>query len=96
MPVIQEETQMRNTLVIAGLLTAFVAMSPATAAEMGSCNDMFMKADKNSDGSVGGTEVSAFEGAYIKSGGHMNETTKIITKDQFLEACMKDAFKDMN
>lgn len=87
---------MRNTLVIASLLTAFVAMSPATAAEMGSCTDMFMKADKNSDGSVGGTEVSAFEGAYIKSGGHMNETTKIITKDQFLEACMKDAFKDMN
>jgi hypothetical protein len=86
---------MRNTLVIAGLLMALAVVSPVSAAEMGSCQDMFSKADKNGDGSVGGPEVSAFEGAYIKSGGHMNETTKVITKEQFLDACMKDAFKGM-
>lgn len=86
---------MTKMLVVSSVLFALAAATPAYAAEMGSCEEMFKKADQNGDGSVGGPEVAAFQAAYVKSGGHMNETTKIITKDQFLEACMKDAFKDM-
>lgn len=60
-----------------------------------SCNAMFKKADRNHDGSVGGPEAAAFEAAYVKSGGHMNETTKVISKHQFVAACMKKAFQGM-
>ena len=84
-----------KTLIMSGVVLALFAVSPAFAADQASCDELFKKADANNDGTVGGPELAAYKDAYVKSGGNMNETTLILTKEQFTEACMKDAFKDL-
>jgi hypothetical protein len=86
---------MKKLLFSSSLIVALFAVSPAFAADNASCDEMFKKADANSDGTVGGPELASYKDAYVKSGGAMNETTLILTKEQFTDACMKDAFKDM-
>jgi hypothetical protein len=81
------------------LLSAFavLAVSPAYAADEASCQQMFEKADVNKDGTVGGPEVANFSEAYKATGAAVSgsDTELIITKEQFAEACMKDAFKEV-
>jgi len=82
------------------LLSTFavaLAIGPALAADEASCQQMFEKADANKDGTVGGPEVVAFTEAYKAAGGQVSgsDAEIIITKEQFAETCMKDAFKDV-
>jgi hypothetical protein len=60
---------------------------------------MFEKADANKDGTIGGPEVTNFAEPYKASaqisGGEGGDTELTITQEQFKEACMKDAFKDV-
>jgi hypothetical protein len=58
---------------------------------------MVEKADVNKDGTVGGQEVANCSEAYKVSGAAVSgsDTELVITKEQFAEACMKDAFKDV-
>jgi hypothetical protein len=84
------------------LLSTFavaLAVGPAYAADEASCQQMFERADANKDGTVGGPEVAAFAEPYRmasgQTGGDGADTELIITKEQFAEACMKDAFKDV-
>jgi hypothetical protein len=87
---------MKKLLFLAGLALAW-AVGPASAADEASCQQMFEKADANKDGTVGGPEVANFAEPYKVSaqiaGGDDTELT--ITPEQFKEACMKDAFKDV-
>lgn len=82
------------------LLSTFaiaLAVTPAYAADEASCQQMFEKADVNKDGTVGGPEVANFAQPYKASGAAIagSDTELTITKEQFAEACMKDAFKDV-
>jgi hypothetical protein len=74
-----------------------LAIGPAYAADEASCQQMFDKADTNKDGTVGGPEVSAFAAAYKASDPSITtaDTDVTITKEQFSQACIKDAFKDV-
>ena len=58
---------------------------------------MFDKADANKDGTVGEPEVSAFAAAYKASDPSITtaDTDVPVTKAQFSQACIKDAFKDV-
>ena len=80
-------------------IAVVLAVVPAYAADQASCDQMFEKADANKDGTVGGPEVAAFAEPYKASanisGGEGGDTELIITKEQFNEACLKDAFKDV-
>jgi hypothetical protein len=87
---------MKTLALTSGLVLALFAATPAMAADDASCAALFTKADANGDGTVGGPELAAYKDAYVASGGTMNETTLILTKEQFTEACMKDAFKEVN
>lgn len=86
---------MKTLLIPAAFALALIATPYAYAADDASCQELFKKADQNGDGTVGGPELASYKDAYVKSGGSMNETTQILTKEQFVDACMKDAFKDM-
>ena len=86
---------MKSLIIPSALLLGLVVATPVYAADDASCQALFTKADANGDGTVGGTEINTYKDAYVKSGGSMNETTLILTKEQFHDACMKDAFKDM-
>lgn len=85
-------------LLITGLAMT-LAIAPAYAADEASCQQMFEKADANKDGTVGGPEVANFAEPYKASaqisGGEGGDTELTITQEQFKEACMKDAFKDV-
>jgi hypothetical protein len=87
---------MKALLVLAGV-GLLCAAAPAYAAEEAACQQMFEKADVNKDGTVGGPEVANFAEPYKASigGGQGADTELIITADQFKEACIKDAFKDV-
>jgi hypothetical protein len=93
----QKDSTMR-ILALTGIALALV-IGPAYAADQASCDQMFEKADANKDGTVGGPEVTAFAEAYKTSagisGGEGGDTELTIAKEQFSEACMKDAFKDV-
>jgi hypothetical protein len=89
---------MKRLLFVSGIALAWM-IAPANAADEASCQQMFEKADANKDGTVGGPEVVNFAEPYKTSaqiaGGEGGDTELTITKEQFLEACMKDAFKDV-
>ena len=75
-----------------------LAAGSAYAADETSCQQLFEKADANKDGAVGGPEVTAFSDPYLKASGQAagDATQLTITKEQFADACMKDAFKDVS
>jgi hypothetical protein len=89
---------MKRLLLLSGVVLAW-AITPASAADEASCQQMFEKADVNKDGTIGGPEVANFAEPYKASaqisGGEGGDTELTITADQFKEACMKDAFKDV-
>jgi hypothetical protein len=89
---------MKRLLLLSAIALAW-AITPASAADEASCQQMFEKADVNKDGTIGGPEVANFAEPYKASaqisGGEGGDTELTITADQFKEACMKDAFKDV-
>ena len=89
---------MKRLLLLSGIALAW-AIAPANAADEASCQQMFEKADANKDGTIGGPEVANFAEPYKTSaqisGGEGGDTELTITQEQFKEACMKDAFKDV-
>ena len=86
-----------NKLFALSAIALAMVVGPAYAADGASCQQMFDKADTNKDGTVGGAEVSAFAAAYKASDPSITtaDTDVTITKEQFSQACMKDAFKDV-
>lgn len=86
-----------NKLIALSAFAVALAIGPAYAADEASCQQMFEKADTNKDGTVGGPEVSAFAAAYKASDPSLTtaDADVIITKEQFSQACLKDAFKDV-
>jgi hypothetical protein len=89
---------MKKLFLLSAIALAW-AITPASAADEASCQQMFEQADANKDGSIGGPEVTNFAEPYKASaqisGGEGGDTELIITQEQFKEACLKDAFKDV-
>ncbi|HEY7749647.1 MAG TPA: hypothetical protein VH933_13350 [Aestuariivirgaceae bacterium] len=87
-----------SKLLLASIFASALLVSPAYAADEAACQQLFEKADANKDGTVGGPEVAAFSEPYLKASGQAagNSTEVTITKEQFADACMKDAFKDVS
>jgi hypothetical protein len=86
------------TVAAAAALTAAFA-STAFAAEMSAadCDGWFVKADGNTDGSLGGEEAVKFNEKLnvSKSGGMSAADSPIIKKEVFLEECQKGTFEGL-
>jgi hypothetical protein len=86
---------MKKLILLSAIALAW-AIVPANAADEASCQQMFEKADANKDGTIGGPEVANFAEPYKASAQISGGDTELtITQDQFKEACIKDAFKDV-
>ena len=81
-----------RTSIIAGAVALACLASPAFAATEAECNDMFKKADTNSDGVLSDAEASRYL-AMMRVGNVTEPTDKRITTASFMENCRKDVFK---
>ena len=74
---------------------ASISTSFAATATNESCEAMFTKLDANNDGSLVGVEAAKVEEAMTKSSVKAKDAGTV-TKDEFLEQCMKDMFVGMD
>ena len=69
------------------------AMAQAAAPTAAECDAWFVKADTNKDGSLGQQEdVKKYDDMITKSSSNTNDSSTIMQKDAFLEACAKGTF----
>lgn len=73
-------------------VAAIVASAPAFAATDAECQDMWKKADTNSDGSVSGGEAIRYM-SFMRVAGMTVATEGTITQAEFMNACKSDAYK---
>lgn len=73
-------------------VAAFMAGAPAFAATDAECQDMWKKADANSDGNVTGGESIRYM-SFMRVAGMTVVTEGIITQAEFMNACKADAYK---
>lgn len=73
-------------------VAAFVAGAPAFAATDAECQDMWKKADANSDGNVTGGESIRYM-SFMRVAGMTVVTEGTITQAEFMSACKADAYK---
>jgi putative membrane protein len=69
-----------------------VAGGPAFAATDAECQDMWRKADANSDGSVSGNEAIRYM-SFMRVAGMTVTIEGTITQAEFMNACRADAYK---
>ncbi|WP_295140608.1 hypothetical protein [uncultured Reyranella sp.] len=69
-----------------------VAGTPAFAATDAECQDMWKKADANSDGNVSGGEAIRYM-SFMRVAGMTVATEGTITRAEFMNACKADAYK---
>jgi hypothetical protein len=82
---------MNKIFALAAALAA-VASTPAFAATDTECQDMWKKADANSDGSVSGGEALRYM-SFMRVAGMTVATEGTITQTEFMNACKADAYK---
>ena len=81
-----------RTTILAGAVALACLATPAFAMSEAECNDMFKKADANSDGVLSDSEANRYLAAMRV--GNVNEPTdKRITAADFMTHCRKDVFK---
>jgi hypothetical protein len=73
-------------------VAACVAGAPAFAATDAECQDMWKKADANSDGNVTGGESIRYM-SFMRVAGMTVVTEGTITQVEFMNACKADAYK---
>jgi hypothetical protein len=73
-------------------VAAYVAGAPAFAATDAECQDMWKKADANSDGNVTGGESIRYT-SFMRVAGMTVVTEGTITQVEFMNACKADAYK---
>lgn len=73
-------------------VVALVASAPAFAATDAECQDMWKKADANSDGNVTGGESIRYM-SFMRVAGMTVATEGTITQAEFMNACKSDAYK---
>jgi hypothetical protein len=73
-------------------VAAYVAGAPAFAATDAECQDMWKKADANSDGNVTGGESIRYT-SFMRVAGMTVVTEGTITQAEFMNACKADAYK---
>lgn len=73
-------------------VAAYVAGAPAFAATDAECQDMWKKADANSDGNVTGGESIRYM-SFMRVAGMTVVTEGTITQAEFMNACKADAYK---
>lgn len=69
-----------------------VASAPAFAATDAECQDMWKKADTNSDGTVSGGEAIRYM-SFMRVAGMTVATEGTITQAEFMTACKAEAYK---
>lgn len=72
-------------------VVAFVAGAPAFAATDSECQDLWKKADANSDGNVTGGESIRYM-SFMRVAGMTVVTEGTITQAEFMNACKADAY----
>lgn len=73
-------------------VAAYVAGAPAFAATDAECQDIWKKADANSDGNVTGGESIRYT-SFMRVAGMTVVTEGTITQAEFMNACKADAYK---
>jgi hypothetical protein len=73
-------------------VAAYVAGAPAFAATDAECQDIWKKADANSDGNVTGGESIRYM-SFMRVAGMTVVTEGTITQVEFMNACKADAYK---
>jgi hypothetical protein len=73
-------------------VAAYVAGAPAFAATDAECQDIWKKADANSDGNVTGGESIRYM-SFMRVAGMTVVTEGTITQAEFVNACKADAYK---
>jgi hypothetical protein len=79
-------------LLVTGAVALACLATPAVAATEAECNDMFKKADANSDGVLSDAEANRYL-ATMRVGNIPEPSDKRITSATFMEHCRKDIFK---
>jgi hypothetical protein len=74
------------------VVAACMAGVPAFAATDAECQDMWRKADANSDGSVSGNEAIRYI-SFMRVAGMTVATEGTITQAEFMNACRAEAYK---
>lgn len=82
---------MKKMFVLAAVAAVAVG-APAFAATDAECQDMWKKADANSDGSVSGGESIRYV-SFMRVAGMTVATEGTITQAEFMNACKADAYK---
>jgi len=83
---------MRRTIAVATLATLACLASPAWSMSEAECQDLFKKADANSDGVLTDREANRYLAA-MRVGDVSEPADKRITAASFMENCRKDIFK---
>ncbi|TAJ97364.1 MAG: hypothetical protein EPO41_02865 [Reyranella sp.] len=73
-------------------IAAWAVSAPAFAATDAECQDMWKKADANSDGNVSGGEAIRYI-SFMRVAGMTVATEGTITQGEFMNACKADAYK---
>lgn len=82
---------MKKMLALAAV-AALAVGAPAFAATDAECQDMWKKADANSDGNVTGGEALRYM-AFMRVAGMTVATEGTITQTEFMNACKADAYR---
>jgi hypothetical protein len=87
---------MRKIALIGGILISFAASSASPATTQEQCNDAWLKADKDVDGDLSGSELMRYLFAIKKDGRH-NEAVKDgkVDVDEFMAACKDGVFDEI-
>jgi hypothetical protein len=83
---------MRKTCIALAAFAAMGLASPAFAAPDAECQDMWKKADTNSDGVLSDKESLRYV-AYMRIGDRPLATEGRITQAEFMDACNADTYK---
>jgi hypothetical protein len=73
-------------------IAVWAVSAPAFAATDAECQDMWKKADANSDGNVSGGEALRYM-SFMRVAGMAVATEGTITQAEFMNACKADAYK---
>jgi hypothetical protein len=84
------ETSMKNIVAIVALAATGLAL-PAWAATDAECQDMWKKADANSDGVLSDAEATRYV-AFMRIGNRTLATEGRITQAEFVDACKADIY----
>jgi hypothetical protein len=87
---------MQKIALIGGILISVAASTATLATSQEQCNDAWLKADKDVDGDLSGSELMRYLFAVKKDGRHADAVKDgKIDVDEFMAACKDGVFDDL-